>query len=59
MAAMLTSVAAVLQYIEISVPIMPSFVKLDMSDLPALSRSSFAPLSRTYSSSARAKTVGE
>ena len=36
MAAMLTSVAAVLQYIEISVPIMPSFVKLDMSDLPAL-----------------------
>ncbi|MDD6728287.1 MAG: ECF transporter S component [Eubacteriales bacterium] len=34
--AMLTAVAVVLQYIEISVPIMPSFIKLDFSDLPEL-----------------------
>ena len=33
---MLTAVAVVLQYIEISVPIMPSFIKLDFSDLPEL-----------------------
>lgn len=32
----LTAVAAVLQFIEISIPIMPSFVKLDFSDLPEL-----------------------
>ena len=31
--AMLTAVAVGLQYIEISIPIMPSFVKLDFSDL--------------------------
>lgn len=35
-AAMLTAVAVVLQYIEISIPIMPSFIKLDLSDLPSL-----------------------
>lgn len=35
-AAMLTAAAAVLQFIEFSIPIMPSFVKLDLSDLPAL-----------------------
>ena len=35
-AAMLAAVAAVLQFIEISIPIMPSFIKLDLSDLPAL-----------------------
>lgn len=35
-AAMLTAIAAVLQYMEIAIPLMPSFVKLDMSDLPAL-----------------------
>ena len=35
-AAMLAAIAAVLQFIEISIPIMPSFVKLDLSDLPAL-----------------------
>ena len=35
-AAMLAAVAAVLQFVEISIPIMPSFVKLDLSDLPAL-----------------------
>ena len=35
-AAMLAAVAAVLQFIEISIPLMPSFVKLDVSDLPAL-----------------------
>ncbi len=32
----LTAVAFVLQYIEIAIPIMPSFVKFDFSDLPAL-----------------------
>ena len=35
-AAMLAAIAAVLQFIEFSIPIMPSFVKLDLSDLPAL-----------------------
>ncbi len=35
-AAMLSAVAVVLQYIEISIPIMPSFIKLDLSDLPSL-----------------------
>lgn len=34
--AMLTALAVVLQYIEISIPIMPSFIKLDFSDLPEL-----------------------
>ncbi len=34
--AMLTAVAVGLQYIEISIPIMPSFIKLDFSDLPEL-----------------------
>jgi len=33
---MLTAVAIVLQYIEIAIPIMPSFIKLDFSDLPEL-----------------------
>ena len=33
---MLTAAAAILQYIEISIPIIPSFIKLDFSDLPAL-----------------------
>ena len=32
----LTAVAAVLQYLEFPVPIMPGFVKLDFSDLPAI-----------------------
>ena len=35
-AAMLSAVSVVLQYIEISIPIMPSFIKLDLSDLPSL-----------------------
>lgn len=35
-AAMLSAVAVVLQLIEISIPLIPSFVKLDFSDLPAL-----------------------
>lgn len=35
-AAMLSAVAVVLQLIEISIPIIPSFVKLDFSDLPPL-----------------------
>ena len=34
--ALLTAVAAVLQYIEVPIPIMPSFIKLDFSDLPEL-----------------------
>lgn len=34
--AMLTAVAFALQFIELSIPIMPSFIKLDFSDLPAL-----------------------
>ena len=32
----LTAVSAVLQFLEISIPIVPSFLKLDFSDLPAL-----------------------
>lgn len=35
-AGMLTAVAAVLQFIEVSIPLVPSFIKLDFSDLPAL-----------------------
>lgn len=35
-AAMLTAVAFILQFIEFSIPLMPFFVKLDISDLPAL-----------------------
>ena len=35
-AAMLAAVAAVLQFVELAIPIMPSFVKLDISDLPPL-----------------------
>ena len=34
--AMLTAVSAVLQFLEFSIPIIPSFVKLDLSDIPAL-----------------------
>ena len=33
---MLTAAAAVLQFIEISIPFIPSFIKLDFSDLPEL-----------------------
>lgn len=33
---MLTAIGVVLQYIEISIPIIPSFIKLDFSDLPEL-----------------------
>ena len=35
-AALLAAVAAILQFVEFSIPIMPAFVKLDISDLPAL-----------------------
>lgn len=35
-AAAFAAIAFVLQFIEISIPIMPAFVKLDISDLPAL-----------------------
>lgn len=35
-AAMLSAVAAVLQFIEFSIPLVPGFIKLDVSDLPAL-----------------------
>lgn len=34
--AMLVAVAFVLQFIEVSIPIMPSFIKLDFSDLPEI-----------------------
>lgn len=34
--AMLSALAFILMYIEISVPVMPAFVKFDFSDLPAL-----------------------
>ena len=34
--AMLTAIAVALQYIEFSIPIVPSFLKLDFSDLPEL-----------------------
>ena len=34
--AMLGAVAAVLMYMEFPIPIMPSFIKLDVSELPAL-----------------------
>ena len=36
MTAMLGAVATVLMYISVSVPLMPSFIKLDLSELPAL-----------------------
>ena len=34
--AMLTAIAVALQYIEFSIPVVPSFLKLDFSDLPEL-----------------------
>lgn len=34
--AMLTAIGVVLQYMEISIPIIPNFIKLDFSDLPEL-----------------------
>lgn len=34
--AMLSAIAVVLMYMEIPVPLMPGFIKLDISDLPAL-----------------------
>ena len=34
--AMLSAVAAALQYIEVSIPLVPSFLKLDFSDIPEL-----------------------
>ena len=34
--AMLSAVASVLMFISFSVPLMPSFIKLDLSELPAL-----------------------
>jgi len=34
--AIMTAIAVVLQYIEFAIPIIPSFIKLDFSDLPAL-----------------------
>lgn len=46
MTAMLSAVAFVLMMLEFSVPIMPSFIKLDFSELPALIGSfSMGPLS--------------
>jgi len=34
--AVLTGIAVILQYIEISIPLMPSFIKLDFSDFPEI-----------------------
>lgn len=34
--AMLTAIGVILQYMEISIPIIPNFIKLDFSDLPEL-----------------------
>lgn len=34
--AMLTAVAVALQYIEVPIPLMPTFIKLDFSDLPEI-----------------------
>jgi riboflavin transporter FmnP len=34
--AMLSALAFILQYLEISIPVMPPFIKFDFSDLPAL-----------------------
>ena len=45
--AMLAAVASVLMFLEFSVPIMPSFIKLDISELPAL-LASFSPVSYTH-----------
>jgi riboflavin transporter FmnP len=46
MTAMLAAVATVLMFISFSVPLMPSFIKLDFSELPALIASfAFGPLS--------------
>ncbi len=43
--AMLTAVAVALQYIEVPIPLMPSFIKLDFSDLPEIIGSfMFGPL---------------
>lgn len=36
MIAMLTAIGVVLQYLEISIPLVPSFIKLDFADLPEL-----------------------
>lgn len=44
--AMLGAVATVLMYVDFAVPVMPSFIKLDLSELPALIASfSMGPLS--------------
>lgn len=43
--AMLTAVAVALQYIEVPIPLMPTFIKLDFSDLPEIIGSfMFGPL---------------
>ena len=36
--AIMSAIAAILQFIEFSIPIIPSFVKLDFSDLPEIGR---------------------
>ena len=48
MTAMLSAIAFVLMMLEFSIPIMPSFIKLDFSELPALIGSfAMGPLSGT------------
>ena len=47
--AMLGAVAAVLMYLEFPIPIMPAFVKLDVSELPALIASfAYGPVSGIF-----------
>ncbi len=53
--AMLAAVATVLMYLEFPIPIMPAFVKLDVSELPALI-ASFAYGRLPASSCASSKT---
>ena len=43
--AIMSALSAVLMFIEFSIPIIPSFIKLDISDLPALITSyAFGPV---------------
>ncbi|MEE1246132.1 MAG: ECF transporter S component, partial [Acutalibacteraceae bacterium] len=43
--AIMSALSAVLMFVEFSIPIMPSFIKLDISDLPALITSfAFGPV---------------
>ena len=44
--AMLSAISAILMFVDFSIPIMPAFIKLDVSELPALVASfSLGPVS--------------